>query len=235
MKHWGERLRAAIKKAKLSQKDVATRLGRSEQAVSKWCAGGGIRTDELKNLARLLGVNWIVLRYGIDESEIETPEAMAICMDGCDYAKAVVYREMTTLWKEITSGRTEAEQTAVLILDMLGIGLWSKCLTTGANFVSSVAKHLMSRLPSNPMSPSEIRDAVWEQRKIDDMLRHAMNSRKTAATVATNKTNGSKLFFLTIAYGSEGEQVSRLIGIVVDYATFASFTNQLVVDFEHLL
>lgn len=64
MRTWASRLLYSLKQAKMSQKDLASMIGVSAAAVSKWTAGKEIHYHHLRAVADALGVNWIWLRHG---------------------------------------------------------------------------------------------------------------------------------------------------------------------------
>ena len=71
---FGVRLKQTIEKKSMTVATVAGELSISPQAIHKWIAGNEISIENLRALAKLLGVNWIWLRYG-DEAvhELNTP------------------------------------------------------------------------------------------------------------------------------------------------------------------
>lgn len=60
-----ERVQAAIDMAGIGRPQIADRLGVTPQAIVKWLHGGGIGDDKLQGLARLAGLDFLALKYGI--------------------------------------------------------------------------------------------------------------------------------------------------------------------------
>lgn len=65
-KGWGGRLTTLLRRAGMTQKDLARRVGVSPMAVSKWTAGGGIADEKLDEVCQVLSASHAWLRWGED-------------------------------------------------------------------------------------------------------------------------------------------------------------------------
>lgn len=118
-KTFGERLNRLLRESDLTNAQVGEAIGVSGQAVSRWRNDGSIEYDNLKGLAKYLGVSWVWLRYG-DEALIDVRSLSSRESDPGES------RERRNQIKELR----ENEKRLRLATDAADIGTWDLDIMT---------------------------------------------------------------------------------------------------------
>lgn len=131
---FGERLDALMSERGESNSEVGAAIGVSGQSVGKWRHGGKIDDENLKALAKYLGVNWLWLRYG-DEAIEE------IQRGGTD----VLSRSRKRWIEEAMISERRHRQ----VCEMLGVGVWEADVINDTLWWSSTVFRLFEVDPDN--------------------------------------------------------------------------------------
>lgn len=107
---FGERLRRVMAERHTSGAALARALGCSQQAVSKWMRGGNIDDGRLRELAAVLNVDWLWLRYG---DEIVKERVRAGALNSVDELRVETFRKLML-----------AEERLSMALEAALLGTW---------------------------------------------------------------------------------------------------------------
>ena len=120
------RLKELLEHNGMSLQSVASVLGISRTAVHKWTRGGEIDETNLRQLADLLRVNWIWLRYG-EQTQLDA------------HAVAPKSLPMTDVRRKYTAEIIESEARMTLALENARIVTWEwNLLTDEVSYSSNV-------------------------------------------------------------------------------------------------
>lgn len=121
-----ERLRTLLEAKHETAASLARAIGISPQAVGKWLKGGAINYSSLRDVARHLGVNWVLLGYGE-----EALRSAQVTDSGDEFS------QHRRAYLENTIANERRLQIAV---DLLRAGVVEEDLMTGACYWSPLAR-----------------------------------------------------------------------------------------------
>lgn len=146
---WHRRLAFVLARRKLRPTDLALLLCVTPAAVTKWLSGGDIRYTKLREMCRLLRVNWVWLRYG--EEGLHSVN---------DERRGDTDRDA---WLAAQTGVITDHEAAIphTLGATIGVGVWMLDVVTGIYSTSAVTRHLLG-------VPEQVRlDALAMQNMMD--------------------------------------------------------------------
>jgi len=126
---FGERLRRVMAERRTSGAALARALDCSQQAVSKWMRGGNIDDGRLRELAVVLNVDWLWLRYG---DEIVKERVRADALNSVDELRVETFRKLML-----------AEERLYTALEAALLGTWEWDISSNTVALSERAASLL--------------------------------------------------------------------------------------------
>jgi len=190
---WGRRLAHAISARDTTQREIAKAAGVTPQAVSKWLAGGDISHPSLLKISRILGVNWVWLRYG--------NEALAQSFH--------TYDDTATAQEAIKN-----EEIHRAFCARFGVYVFSYNPSTRLFSTSPALSHILGDI-SGPIT----RDQFYQLMHPDDALRIRefvseiyLHQRKMLVTIFRLKRDTSiRLLFVAFPGEDESGEIDRIV------------------------
>ncbi|SNS40890.1 Transcriptional regulator, contains XRE-family HTH domain [Noviherbaspirillum humi] len=169
---FAQRLASLMEQRGMTAAALAERLTITPQAVHKWLNGAEISLPNLRELARLLKVNWVWLRFGE-----EAVDEMVLPQHGTD---SVVDRHRARLVRELM----DSERRHRWALDMLDIGVWEIDLATERRIWNRTMRTILGIPQDLPASS----DAIYQMMGahmipvMEDMVARSLNGECVVGT-----------------------------------------------------
>lgn len=206
MPNWEVRLRYALRNRKLSQRSLAEVLGVTPQAVGKWFKGGDIEHAKLRQLAKLLGVNWVWLRYG--EDALKESLVQQSVEDRVSHLRETVAKEAL---------HSEERHRAICVA--LKLGVWEVNPNIGKNFWSITTRQILGAPLDLQPSQSVFRDLVYDEDvpHIDETIKRAVTGDADKLEQRFRlKSDPDKWIRCTGTVFKNGDRVERVAGIMFE-------------------